>query len=410
MMFWGCRGNSKEVERPEKIISKREVIYDKETYAKLSGLWHEYYREFPSEEAYANWMYATRYAQDQNADYQKLLAEGIKKYPGNPTLLYLYGIRRGAPGNDREAIAHLEKATRLDPHYADPWYSLAVDYLESDPQKADFALRHLLETGAVAEVTMDYNYNLLSCLGKNAILITNGDMDTYPCWILGRVVGYRPDVLIINKSLLNTEWYPFALMRDGLSKFITQESLKRLSESIMKEFALSKKPIPPGGIIGDTLIAEIVEAAKREHRPVYFAATLELSPVVDRYKKEARNLGLTALVTPSERSEAEVISNLVSTWLERFRTGGLDSWKFRFSREGDASRFFVMNYAAAVCQLMEPIKEYAPAQRLELFHWYRKHLLELIPQEHLAKINQCWTNSSDIKEIGDWLKSQGYIK
>ena len=103
----------------------------------------------------------------------------------------------------------LEKAIALDRHFADPWFSLVIHYMESrEIEQLNVALRRLLESGAVADEVMDYNYNVLISLEENAILITNGDNDTYPAWILTRILDVRPDVNIINRSLLNTDWYP----------------------------------------------------------------------------------------------------------------------------------------------------------------------------------------------------------
>jgi len=53
------------------------------------------------------------------------------------------------------------------------------------------------------DLATDY---LQSC-DQNAILFTFGDNDTYPLWYAQEVEGVRPDIRIINFSLLGIDWY-----------------------------------------------------------------------------------------------------------------------------------------------------------------------------------------------------------
>jgi hypothetical protein len=53
----------------------------------------------------------------------------------------------------------------------------------------------------------DLGNNYLESCEKDAILLTFGDNDTYPLWYAQEVENIRPDLRVINYSLLGTDWY-----------------------------------------------------------------------------------------------------------------------------------------------------------------------------------------------------------
>ena len=75
---------------------------------------------------------------------------------------------------------------------------------------------------------VEFARNHLESVGPQGLLITHGDNDTFPLWYAQEVEEVRPDVRIINTSLLGTDWYI------GQMRFAINDS-KPLSLSIPQE-------------------------------------------------------------------------------------------------------------------------------------------------------------------------------
>ena len=100
----------------------------------------------------------------------------------------------------RELLSGLLKEERSSALAAGVLCLLAVPVTMADQEWDD---HDRSQKTLARDLAKDY---LESC-APNAILISFGDNDTYPLWYAQEVEGIRPDVRVINSSLLGTDWY-----------------------------------------------------------------------------------------------------------------------------------------------------------------------------------------------------------
>jgi tetratricopeptide (TPR) repeat protein len=201
-------------------------------------------------------------------------------------------------------------------------------------------------------IAHDYAYNMLTPLEPGAIVITNGDNDTFPLWYIQEVEHLRKDVRVVNLSLLNTPWY-IKQLRDQDPKVPFTFTDAQLDAITPYQDEKTGKVI----WVKDQAIENMVKA-NAWRKPMYLAVTV---PEQLGFEKRLTLEGLVFRVHPNEVGErsvdtAKTLHNLYSV----FRYVGLVDKNRDYDRsvyKDDNSYKLVQNYSAAHVQVAYQLQQ-----------------------------------------------------
>ncbi len=247
-------------QKPEKIVSFAKVPKSGTYYKEQAQLWEkEVKKNRKNAPAWMNFYFAKRFtfihAEKKNPLAEKTTLDSIvtqmEKNISN-TFEYNY-VKYRQSGLDLDYLPYLEKAYKMNPERTETYSDLVVCYEATRNIEARNKFAKLMyEKTEPSPGILNYNYNVMSGLEENTILITAGDNDTYPVWMLQNALNFRKDITVLNLSVLLIDSYRNKILTElgvdtsGLKvpwEWNT-ENLDKFKAEMVKRLASNKKKFP----------------------------------------------------------------------------------------------------------------------------------------------------------------------
>ena len=239
-------------------------------------------------------------------------------------------------------------------------YLLNHYILKNDKANIELVCKKWYESNEIPQDILTTLYNMLISLEKNAVLLVNGDNDTYSCWVLQYAKNIRPDVLVLNIS--------FTCGIDGYRTVIFKENgIKLLNDNEMNNDEIS----------GQKLFKHLVENLK--NRPLYVSA-FEGEEMYKEYSDKMYFTGLAFKYSPKPFNNLAVLrDNVENKFL-------LDFLKQNFHNSYAQSAVNQMNkgYLSGFLQLY-------------------KHYKQIGENDKAKKIKELATTIAQNSEVTEWL-------
>lgn len=220
-------------QKAEQIKSIAHVYKSHDWYLKQAELWKSEIDKNPmNENGWYNYFMANRMARfefDNKGDSSKeyysetpflmnpdsLVGKAQLAIPNTFTSNYLVWRNLGCSPSH---FQHLEKAYALNPTFEGINSEMVVYYeTQYEREKRKYYNEAWYKSKDQSHLNfylLSYNYNVLMSVKENGLLLTFGDNDTFPIWILQDVFGIRQDVISVNVNLLSIDAYRDAIFKE----------------------------------------------------------------------------------------------------------------------------------------------------------------------------------------------------
>lgn len=371
LLFW-AQGGEGELE-PVHFVYKAG-LKSPEWYRTQARLWQKEVERNPARgKAWKSYYLATEYSfwgqADTRAQKRSALSEILENAARYVADSYEYHLLRYR--FDRENMAALEKAYQLQPDNPETYYDFLTHYeLNGDTARVREFAGKLYRSRDIARGLVDYNYNMLMSTAPDAILLTNGDNDTYPGWMLQQAKGIRPDVTVLNISLARAH-------RDYLARKLAG-----------RHIAINAEALPEDDRFVPSLCQAIAAAAPQV--PVFVAVTVSARET-RRFSDSLYTVGLAYRYHPEAFDNSRV---LAENWEKHFRLDYLKhGWYDETALSAPVEQQLNANYIALLMILQDFHRQRGELSRAEDYAGFaqdvaRKTGREAELKRYLERINQ----------------------
>jgi hypothetical protein len=209
---------AQELQKVYSIVKERQEI---SWYLVQKDLWEkETEKNKKNGDAWYNYYEATRALRNLHWEekefyekYQKECGEITKMaYKAAPESFEANHLMWRVAGNiahdNSQSLKYLHKAYEIRPNDSRVLIDMMTQAeLEGDLENYTSYAKQYYKLNDTPARILNWAYNILSEVDKNAIVFTAGDNDTYATWLVQEAKSYRKDVKIINTSLILLDEY-----------------------------------------------------------------------------------------------------------------------------------------------------------------------------------------------------------
>ena len=235
--------------KPEKIYFLSEIEKSGEYYITQAKLWEVILKEDKTNaEAWLNYFIASRYAKSigkqTGIDLNKIAEDAWEVIPNTFEAHYLMYARDSW---NEENKKYLFQAYEIAPQRPESYHHFIAHYeMDRETDKIKEFVDKIYAAGKFSNGLLAWNYNVLQSVGEDGILITWGDNDTYPVWLMQYGKNIRTDVSVLNINLLRTPDYADKMFAEiGIPKFTNWTGNEDNIQQLLTKHIIdnSKRPV-----------------------------------------------------------------------------------------------------------------------------------------------------------------------